>query len=281
MRTSVFFSLAASLCTLTSLASAWQFSESSLAILEKAGTLETQQFSMGKPIHSSVELPSSATLRIRFAVKNDDGKVARPHQIYALLQDPDSGLETSFPADYRENGRARADIEYKVIPTALLSAKSPLVLKLIIASFGLDTPIVETVGTIIPQKTAVLASDVIRYGPKPEIFHNFGADPKFVSRSIASLFSAVVLGLCCMLLVSWAVLGVKPSWLLKALKSSPFGHVGFFFSIIAIEIFFFKYYLGSTIFVLISRAGVLAPITFFSGSRALREVRARRLAGEW
>ncbi|KAK9246804.1 hypothetical protein V1506DRAFT_534381 [Lipomyces tetrasporus] len=269
-------------CVSSPLVSAWTFSNATLAINERSGTLQTHQFSVSVPLPEIVSLPSSALARLRFTVRSDltPDTNNKPHQAYAIIEDPVTKLESSFTADVRENGRARVDIDYKTIPTALLGPNKPLTVKIVLASFGTEAPLKVEIGQILPAYNGPAPAGPIRFGSKPEIIHIFRPDPKFVSSAISLFFSAIVVTTAVALIGSWLHIGAAPSQLPKALASSPFGHLGFFASIIAIEVAFFNYYLGSTIFKLIAQISALAPIAFLSGSRALREVRSRRLKGE-
>lgn len=56
-------------------------------------------------------------------------------------------------------------------------------------------------------------------------------------------------------------------------------HSVFFLSIIAMEGLFFMYYTSWKLFQILPGAAVIGLTTFLSGSRALSEVQARRLAG--
>ncbi|KAK9491822.1 hypothetical protein V1508DRAFT_456699 [Lipomyces doorenjongii] len=270
-------------CVSSPFVSAWTFSDATLAINERSGTLETRPFSMSVPLPEIISLPSSALARLRFTVRSDltPDTNNKPHQAYAIIEDPVTSLESSFPVDVRENGRARVDIDYKTIPTALLGPNKPLTVTIVLASFGAESPLKVEIGQVQPVYNGPAPAGPIRFGPKPEIIHIFRPDSKFVSSTVSLFFSAIVVFVAIVLISSWSYLGVMPSKLLTALASSPLGHLGFFTSIVAIEIAFFNYYVGSTIFNLIAQVSVLAPIAFLSGSRALREVRSRRLKGEW
>ena len=65
----------------------------------------------------------------------------------------------------------------------------------------------------------------------------------------------------------------------KAFGSSPVSHAMFFGSILAMEGIFFMYYTSWNLFQTLPGAAVVGLVTFLSGSRALREVQERRLAG--
>lgn len=62
-----------------------------------------------KNLSKTVKLGSSDTLKILLTVK-EDKKVKRPHQVFLLLEDPSSGLDTSFPLSVKENGKAKVEL---------------------------------------------------------------------------------------------------------------------------------------------------------------------------
>jgi oligosaccharyltransferase complex subunit delta (ribophorin II) len=76
------------------------------------------------------------------------------------------------------------------------------------------------------------------------------------------------------------ILGGNFNHLPKALKDAPVSHPLFFGSLIALEGIFFMYYTQWNLFQTLAGMSVVGPVAFLSGSRALREVRARREKGE-
>jgi len=78
----------------------------------------------------------------------------------------------------------------------------------------------------------------------------------------------------------WAALGANLSALPKALCAAPGSHPTFIASLLAMEGVFIMYYLRWNLFQTLTAAIIVGPVAFLSGSRALREVRARRLRGE-
>ncbi|KAK9481293.1 hypothetical protein V1514DRAFT_345614 [Lipomyces japonicus] len=265
-------------------ASAWNLVDGSLSIVDqRSGVLESGSFTQSRPLNTQLSLLLGTVARIKFSTRSEAVEAVnhKPHQAYVIVKDSSTGLETAFPAEVRDNGRGKLDIEYKTIPLALLGQNKTLDLQLVIASFGNEASIKISIGSILPQFNDVAVQSSIRYGPRPEIIHQFKPDPSFISKPIAIFFSALIIGAGFVVLGLWAYIGIKPSEIGNAVSNAPIGYIGFFGSIIAIEIAFFNYYLGSTIFKLIGQISIIAPIAFFTGSRALREVRERRLKGQW
>lgn len=65
----------------------------------------------------------------------------------------------------------------------------------------------------------------------------------------------------------------------KALGAAPLSHALFFGSIVTMEGVFLMYYSGWNLFETLPVIAVVGVVAFLSGSRALGEVRSRRLAG--
>ncbi|KAK9335080.1 hypothetical protein V1521DRAFT_440936 [Lipomyces starkeyi] len=195
-------------CVSSPFVSAWTFSNATLAINERSGTLETRPFSMSMPLPEIMSLPSSALARLRFTVRSDltPDTNNKPHQAYAIIEDPVTKLESSFAVDVRENGRARVDIDYKMIPTALLGANKPLTLTIVLASFGTESPLKVEIGHIQPVYNGPAPAGPIRFGPKPEIIHIFRSDPKFVSSTVSLFFSAIIVFVAIVLIGSVSVI---------------------------------------------------------------------------
>ena len=82
-----------------------------------------------------------------------------------------------------------------------------------------------------------------------------------------------------MQIFQWLSLGANLNHITKAFGSSPISHSIFLSSIMAMEGIFFLYYRSWNLFETLPAATVIGLVAFYSGSRALREVQVRRLAG--
>lgn len=80
-------------------------------------------------------------------------------------------------------------------------------------------------------------------------------------------------------MLQWLSLGANLNHLSKAFGKSPISHSLFFGSIIAMEGVFFLYYTSWNLFQTLPVMAAIGLVAFLSGSRALREVQERRLAG--
>ena len=81
------------------------------------------------------------------------------------------------------------------------------------------------------------------------------------------------------LLGTWLTLGANLNHITKAFSDSPISHTLYFASILAMEGVFFMYYTSWNLFQTLPPALGIGLVTFLSGTRALREVQGRRLAG--
>ncbi len=188
----------------------------------------------------------------------------------------------------------------KDLPIQLLSSAGPLDASLIIASFGSSKPYnskLFDVAIKLDTGSPLAASEKpLRYGKLPEIHHIFKSDPKSPPMLITLVFAAAVIAALPVLLGAvstnkatptspltrfsqWISLGANLNHFSKAFSSSPIPHTLFFCSILAMEGLFFMYYTSWNLFQTLPPAVGIGLVTFLSGSRALREVQGRRIAG--
>lgn len=80
--------------------------------------------------------------------------------------------------------------------------------------------------------------------------------------------------------LQWAYLGANLDHLQKAISTAPVSHALFFGSMLSMEGIFFLYYYCWNLFQMLPVAGIIGLVAFLSGSKALSEVQARRMAGE-
>ena len=170
-----------------------------------------------------------------------------------------------------------------------------------IASFGSSKPYNAKAFDIAiqldPGSPLPASEKPLRYGKLPEIHHIFKSDPKSPPKIITLVFAAAVIAALPILLGAvsttidtptppanqvlpkWILLGANLNHFTKAFSSSPIPHTLFFCSILAMESLFFMYYTSWNLFQTLPPAFGIGLVTFLSGSRALREVQGRRIAG--
>ncbi|CUS08201.1 unnamed protein product [Tuber aestivum] len=267
---------------------AWTFEDAQAVIAAKGGKAEAYKFSPTKPIKGAINLGPKDILKVSLTVK-EDSKVGRPHQAFLLVQEPESKVEAFFPLNVKElSGKAKVDLSHKDLPAFLLTAPS-LSLSLVLGSFGQSTASIATIGNVEPlldpaakallekQKQKDIGEGTVVYRAKDEIRHVFRADPQSPPKIITLVFLLSVLaGLGGLFVVWFPILGGNLSHLPKALKAAPISHPLFFASLLSLEGIFFMYYTQWNLFQTLAGMAVVGPVALFSGSRALREVRARR-----
>ncbi|KAF3938832.1 hypothetical protein ABW19_dt0205904 [Dactylella cylindrospora] len=261
----------------------WTFSDATLQISQKGAEAgPKQKFTPTSPIASPLTFKPSDSLKILLTTKEGDA-AKRPHQLFLLMKDPKSDLESFFAFDTKESGKAKLDISIKDIPVSLLTSPS-LSLTLAIASFGQSAPLSVEIATLTPVLDAntkkMIPSPPLKYGKLPEIHHIFRSEPRSPPKIVSIVFLIAVIVTLPGLFGAWFGLSANLSHLPKSLGASPIAHPLFFLSLLAFEGVFFAYYTGINIFQTLAAVAIISPVALISGSRALREVRARRLNGE-
>ncbi|KAL8827834.1 MAG: hypothetical protein Q9170_006853 [Blastenia crenularia] len=235
-----------------------------------------------KPLSKPITLGASDTLKLLLST-TEGKKAKRPHQAFLLLSEPTSNLDTSFPLSVKESGKGKLELSHKDLPTQFLNTPSTLGASLIIASFGNSKPYRNSAFDLKieldPSAPPPPVEKPLRYGKLPEIHHTFKADPQSPPKIITVVFAGAVIAALPSLFFVWFSLGANINHASKAFGSSPLSHATFFFSVLAMEAIFFMYYTSWNLFQTLPAAAVVGLVTFLGGSRALREVQERRLAG--
>ncbi|KAI1656963.1 Oligosaccharyltransferase subunit Ribophorin II-domain-containing protein [Daldinia decipiens] len=267
--------------------SSWGFEDAKLTVTaKKTGAKEpdVRQFNDKTPaLPTPVVFDSSDSLKIILTAK-ENGKGKRPHQAFLVLREPGSGLEAPFPLTVKDNGKATVEIKHSDLPLQLAIATAPLKASLVLASFGSSAGLVKDVFDVDvvrdPAAKPLVYEKPLRYGKRDEIHHIFRDDPKSPPKLISIVFVFAVLATVPLLLASWGIVGGNLSHLPTALSAAPVAHSTFLGSIAAMELVFFLYYSTWNLFQTLPFIGLVSVSIFFSGSKALGEVRRRRLAGE-
>lgn len=251
----------------------WSVVDGKLSVRSGAGAGEDKK-AFGEV--ASIFLPQHYSLDLTFQTKAN-GKGARAHQTVAQLVDPATGLHFSIPAStVKSSGNAKLSIGHKSVPSALASADE-LELYLLVGSFEGGKPAkVKVVDKLYVEHREDSGDErPPRMEAKPEIEHIFPPPPKMVDLPMAVLFCASIMGALLIMLALFSVTGNFEA-LPEAVKASPFGHLGLIASLVGYELVFVRYYVGTSIFDTLKMLAALTPVAVLAGSRALREVRARR-----
>ncbi|KAL1297875.1 hypothetical protein AAFC00_006397 [Neodothiora populina] len=264
----------------------WTFEDATVSISTKgagvAGAFK-EKLSVGKALAKDVTLGPADTIKV-ILTSTEGGTPKRPHQAFLSIREPKTGLEESFPFIVKESGKGKVEVTQRDLPIQLLTAGLPLEAKLTLASFGSSTPYSSKafeVTVAADQAAPIIAPEApVRYGKKAEINHIFRADPVSPPKIISSFFVLAIAATLPVLLGVWLMLGANLNHLGKAMSADPVSHTLFFGSIAGLEGVFFLYYSTWNLFQTLPAVAVFAVVAFLSGSRALGEVQARRLAGQ-
>lgn len=264
--------------------------------------------SSSSPVEEKLALDSSSSLEIAIDTLLDD-KPARAHQTVLLISSPKLNLDITFPFSVRTSGKAKLVLPHKKIPEVFSSKHlaGPLTLQILAASFGddenkvdpeplrytistdfsiLPAPVSEKKGAIERPKTAqeVLDEEKKKYlSPKfeklPEIHHSFRPKERTVGIVLVMCLIASLFVFMITLINFWTLFAqVNLNNLSAAFTNAPVAHSLFLLDIVAIEYSFYKYYKDTSVFDTLKSLAILVPVGVYFGSRALGEIRGRRLA---
>ncbi|KAE8145105.1 Oligosaccharyltransferase subunit Ribophorin II-domain-containing protein [Aspergillus avenaceus] len=268
----------------TAAASAWGFADATVSVHTKgagvgAGFKET--IPDNKALSKPVSLGSTDTLKVSLTAR-DGSSATRAHQVFLFLQDPETGLDISYPFNVKDNGKSKVELTQKDLPVQFLSVSEPLDARFLIGSFGSSEAYNGAAFKLAVTRNPdhpVPTVEVSRYGKLPEIHHIFKDGPSSPPIVITLTFVAMVLAALPILAGVWITLGANVCHLPKAFKSSPISHAVFLGSLLSIEGIFFLYYKSWTLFQILPAVAAVGTVAFISGSRALGEVQGRRLDG--
>ncbi|KAJ6015453.1 hypothetical protein N7540_010044 [Penicillium herquei] len=278
------FCLLASAALPVAAASAWGFTDATVAVQPKGAGVNSgfkESLSSSKPLSQPVSFAGADTLRVILTTQ-EGSSAKRPHQAFLLLKDSQTGLDISYPFSVKENGKSRVELTQKELPVQFLSLSEPIDARVVIGSFGSSEAYDSSVFSLSIDRDLdhpVPTVEAARYGKLPEIHHIFKdaatSPPVIITLAFVALVGAslpVLAGL-------WLFLGANVNHLSSAFKSAPLPHAIFLGSLFAFEGIFFLYYTSWNLFQILPAAAVAGAVAFVSGSRALGEVQGRRLAG--
>ncbi|KAJ6017784.1 hypothetical protein N7451_001163 [Penicillium sp. IBT 35674x] len=278
------FCLLASAALPAAAASAWGFTDATVAVQPKGAGVNggfKESLSVSKPLSKPVALAGADTLRVTLTTQ-EGSSAKRPHQAFLLLKDSHTGLDISYPFTVKENGKSRVELTQKDLPIQFLSLPEPIDARVVIGSSGSSEAYDSSIFPLSIERNPdvpVPTVDVERYGKLPEIHHIFkdaATSPPIV---ITLAFVALVGAALPLLAGLWLLLGANVNHLSTAFKSAPLPHAVFVGSLVAFEGIFFLYYTSWNLFQILPAAAAVGAVAFVSGSRALGEVQGRRLAG--
>ncbi|KAJ5895144.1 hypothetical protein N7495_006835 [Penicillium taxi] len=280
----VLFCLLASAALPVAAASAWGFTDATVAVQHKGAGINggfKEQFASSKPLSNPVALAGADTLRVTLTAQ-EGSSAKRPHQAFLLLKDSQTGLDISYPFTVKENGKSRLELTQKELPVQFLTLPNPIDARVVIGSFGDSEPYDSSVFKLSIERNPdvpVPTLTVERYGKQPQISHIFKDAATSPPIIITLVFVALVAATFPILGGLWIFLGANVNHLPTAFKTAPLPHLVFLGSLFAFEGLFFLYYTSWNLFEILPAAAIAGTVAFVSGSRALGEVQGRRLAG--
>ncbi|EAU34400.1 conserved hypothetical protein [Aspergillus terreus NIH2624] len=190
--------LLASTALPTAAASAWGFTDATVSVHSKGsgvGAGLKEKIPDNKGLSKPIALGDTDTLKI--TLTSQDGSTAkRAHQVFLFLQDPQTGLDISYPFSVKDNGKARVELTQKDLPVQFLSASEPLDARFLIGSFGNSKAYNEAAFQLTVARDAnvpVPSAESAKYGKLPEIHHIFKDDPRSPPIVITLAFVGMVL----------------------------------------------------------------------------------------
>ncbi|KAJ5090765.1 hypothetical protein N7532_009449 [Penicillium argentinense] len=278
------FCLLASAALPAAAASAWGFTDATVAVQPKGAGINggvKEELSSSKPLANPVSFAGADTLRVTLTTQ-EGSSAKRPHQAFLLLKDNQSGLDISYPFTVKENGKSRVELTQKELPLQFLTLPGPVDARILIGGFGNSEAYDHSVFKLSIDRDPnipIPTTEAPRYGKLPEIHHIFNNDPSNPPIVLTLAFVGAVIAALPVLAGLWLFLGANVNHLPTALKSAPLPHAVFLASLAAFEGIFFLYYTSWNLFQILPAAAAVGAVAFVSGSRALGEVQGRRFAG--
>ncbi|KHN95554.1 oligosaccharyltransferase subunit ribophorin II [Metarhizium album ARSEF 1941] len=263
-------------------ATSWTFSDASVSVDSKTSEKTVETFSSADRSKKTIDFGHQDVLKITLTTK-DGSKARRPHQAFLVIKEA-SGLEAPYALTLKESGKGVVQISHKDLPAQLLTAAAPLEASLVLGSTGSTegsvTPVFDIAVKLDPDHPTSRPAAPLRYGKLAEIHHVFRADPKSPPKIVSLVFSLAVLATVPALFLGWIGLGGNLCHVPTAIGNAPLSHALFCGSIVAMEGVFLSYYSTWNLFQTLPVMAVVGVVAFFSGTKALGEVQARRLAGD-
>ncbi|KTW26372.1 hypothetical protein T552_02854 [Pneumocystis carinii B80] len=258
---------------------AWTIDSIRVEISSSSPQNFVEKFVVSSESSHSWSLRSTDMLSLSFKVKRGS-HLAQPHQSMLLIGHPEKQIENALIVPVDSNGNAHLKLNHNRIPLSLLFSETPLLLTLVIGSFGDVTPLLYKLGKLeitdinndyempIPPK---------RYGPLPEISHTFSPERVESSKILSLLFSCAILFGFVKLFKLLKNTSFETSSFLSIIRDNSFSCFLFFILLLSIEFLFYLYW--TSIRLLHTLAGILiiSPFLFFYGRRTLSEIQKRRI----
>ncbi|KAJ2664752.1 proteasome regulatory particle base subunit [Coemansia sp. RSA 1200] len=238
-------------------------------VLERTGDKIFDQM-LNKPgvLEGVPKLSSTTPLSITFDVETDNKAAAELDQAFVSLRNPTTGNEVGVVAKKTKRGSYRMDLTRKTFRTHFSGSPGTYNAALVLGSFS-NGGVFYGLGDIriagAGKKKRQEEQGASRYGPKPEIHHQFAEAQKTGSAVVSLAFTALVAAPLAGLVGAWIRLGVNGA----NLKKEAAGSVAFVGLVAAYVVLAGAYWVGVKLFPTLAYALVLAPPTYLAGQYAL------------
>ncbi|QSL66473.1 hypothetical protein MERGE_000853 [Pneumocystis wakefieldiae] len=256
---------------------AWNIDSIKVEISSNLPGVSARKYVVSEESTQLWSLGSSDTLSLSFNVKKGS-HLSQPHQSMLLVGHPEREVENVLVVPVEPNGKAHLKLNHKRIPLSLLFSDKPLLLTLVIGSFGDTTPLLYKLGELqiidISNEHEIPASP-IRYGPLSEISHTFSPRKEDCSKVLSLVFSGAILVAFIKLFKKLKNTSFETSFF-SILRQNSFSCFLFFFLLLSIEFLFYLYWTSIRLLQTLVGILIMSPFLFVSGRRTLSEIQRKR-----
>lgn len=220
---------------------------------------------------------SAGPLTLELVVAGFDSKISLDQPDTEFEVEEDVEVEEELEETDQETGEQTSRIVKKTVKQTRKETKpTPAIVSTVHTE-----PLLVTISDNVVLST-VKHTKPQRFGVKPEIKHIFRSPPQTLNAYLAAIITGGVVASISILLGAWYwFVGADLAGLGPALKENALSNIGFIVTIGALELTFFKYYRGVSIFETMGSIAIVAPSSLYFGSKTLRDVQARRIAGKF
>nr|XP_039273856.1 dolichyl-diphosphooligosaccharide--protein glycosyltransferase subunit 2-like isoform X2 [Styela clava] len=211
---------------------------------------------------------------MKFKVQDTiDKALIKPHQVFVLFQNVESGQEVIFIAEPDSQSMYKFEVDLSTASKEQFAGKDgKYSVHLIVGDAAISNPILWHVADITLTFTGVTPTPTSEsiYVAKPEIHHKFRESEKRPPAVVSTIFTFACLAPLVILLISWLKTGMNLSNLSLAPKNLIF-HGG----LIGIFVLYYLFWVQLNMFTTLRYLALLGSVTFLAGSKVLADQAAR------
>lgn len=238
----------------------------------------SEKFTCCDPIKNSVTITKEAPINIQFVVLDKESK--KPYKpTQSVVEIGSGGLAQAFIAPVDSKGNAKLTIPFaKLSPSVLVNGTADI--SVIVSDVNIASPEIKKIASVSIDETLLAQilkgySKPVRFTTNDEIHHIFKQPAKQANPAVALFFVLAIAGLLVVFVASLLFNNLLNFSQFSTAQDSSLDlvyKVTFSGSIILLEVFFFKYYLGDSIFNLIIKTAFLTGPSVWFGTRVLRKL---------